>query len=149
MPWTLDYIARADAQFGGVWTDVELDGLEAGAIVLPPHAGEPCKGDRRPLVPAGGARVDRVASSLCTIAAEYARENPSCWSRIHAAAREPFSAILLTTRPLGVEEYASVAHASGQRYRLDGFHRLIGWAWAKRLTAQTTLRAVIAGRLPD
>jgi hypothetical protein len=145
MPWTIDYIARADAQFDGVWADVEIDAAEARAIVLPPHAGEPCHGDRLALVPSGGATLDDTGRAFSAMAADYARENPSCWSRIHGASREPFSTIILTTAPLDVEEYASVARAAGTLYRLDGFHRLIGWTWAKRLDGDATLRAVVAG----
>jgi len=144
-PWTMKFISLADAQFEGVWRATELTGAEALQIVLPPHAGEPCRGDRLPLVPPGGATVVDAMHLLRRIQAEYAIDNPSCWSRIAQAVAEPFSPLILTTAPLDSDDHRSVEHEPGRLYHLDGFHRLVGWAWAGRLAAARGLRAFIAG----
>ena len=64
-PWTLRLFELADAQLGPDWWDVELDGAEALAVVLPFHAGEPCHGDRLTLV---GPERPRAAAAAprCT-----------------------------------------------------------------------------------
>jgi hypothetical protein len=144
-PWTLRFIELADRQFGGRWRRVTLSGTDAEAIVLPPHAGEPCKGDRLPLVEAGGATVAEAARRLIRIRAEFEFLNQSCWGRIAEASAQPFSTLILTTRPLDAEDYATVAPIPGRLFHLDGFHRLVGWAWAGRLTAQAEIAALVAG----
>ena len=144
-PWTLQFISLADAQFGAAWAEVELTGDEALAIVLPPHAGEPCRGDRLSLVADHGASVASAATTLRAMAEDYARLNPSCWRRIQDASTAPFSTLVLTTAPLDVDEFHLVERAPNAYYRLDGFHRLVGWAWVGRLTGETRLRAHVAG----
>ncbi len=144
-PWTLDFIARADLQFGGTWSEVELSGDDALNVMLPPHAGEPCKGDRVALVTTGGARVADAAIALSRISGDYERLSASCWQRIMDASTTPFSTIIATTAPLDVEEFRGVPEIAGTLYRLDGFHRLIGWAWAERLTSSASIRAFVAG----
>jgi hypothetical protein len=144
-PWTLKFIDVADRQFGGRWQRMTISGPDALAIVLPPHAGEPCRGDRLSLVEPGGATVRDVARRLARIRADYEAANQSCWSRIAGAAAAPFSTLILTTRPLEAEDYESVDPAPGRLFHLDGFHRLVGWAWAGRLTAGVTVAALVAG----
>jgi len=144
-PWTLGFIELADAQCGGRWHERELDAAEALAIVLPTHAGEPCKGDRLTLVPREGGTVALVAERLRAIAVDYARENPSCWGRISEAGAAPFSSIILTTTPLETDEHRHLARRDGALYHLDGFHRLLGWAMAGRLTPGVRLHAHVAG----
>lgn len=145
LPWTLAYLDRAEAQFAGRWRDIEITGAEALRIVVPPHAGEPCRGDTMALVPAIGATVADVAERLRTIDTEYARANPSCWSRITRAATMPFSTIIVTTAPLAVEEFVHVAPSQGTLFRLDGFHRLVGWAYANRLGPDVQITVRCAG----
>jgi hypothetical protein len=142
-PWTLKFIERATEQFGE-WREVEIDARAALDIILPPHNGEPCKGDRLALVPAGGATVAEAARALGTGRSEYERNNPTCWGRIAEASGQAFSTIILTTAPLHVEEYRSIAPTTGSLYHLDGFHRLVGWALAGRLTPDVRLRALVA-----
>ena len=145
-PWTLRFIDTADRQFAGAWHERTLTGQEALEILLPPHAGEPCKGDRLTLVDPGGATVRAVAERLSRIRDDYARSNPSCWGRIEQAAVAPFSGIIVTTAPLEVDDYEGMAPLAGRLYHLDGFHRLVGWAWAGRLHAASAgIQAVIAG----
>jgi hypothetical protein len=144
-PWTLKFIDLADAESGGAWHQRELDATELLRIVLPPHAGEPCKGDRLTLVEHGGETVARVAARLQSMAAGYARDNPSCWGRINTAAAAPFSAIILTMRPLDTDEHRHLPIREGALYHLDGFHRLLGWAMAGRLTDGARVHAYIAG----
>ncbi|HYN10474.1 MAG TPA: DUF6309 family protein [Vicinamibacterales bacterium] len=146
--WTLEHLDAADRQFGGAWREITLDGACALRIILPAHAGEPCRGDVMPLVPREGATVREAAERLRTIESEYEAANPSCWGRIKRAADEPFSTVIVTAAPLDVEEYAGVEPRPESVYRLDGFHRLIGWAWAGRLTEAASIRAFIAvGRI--
>jgi len=144
MPWTSRFLDQADRQSGGRWTHRLLTGDEARRIMLPPHRGEPCRGDRLRLVPPGGATVADVAAALREIQEEYARENAECWSRIARAATTPLSTIVVTTRPLDLEEFRSLAAEASRLYHLDGFHRLVGWMWAGRLGAHTAIRAIVA-----
>lgn len=144
-PWTMRFLDVAERQFGGAWSEIELSGDEALAVILPPHAGEPCKGDRLPLVPPGGASAREAAETLRRIRRDYERANPSCWSRIAESAAAPFSALILTASPLDADDYRSVRAQPGHLYHLDGFHRLVGWAWAGRLTPMVKLNAFVAG----
>jgi hypothetical protein len=144
-PWTLRFIDLADAQCAGVWHEVELDGLDALGVVLPRHAGEPCRGDRLTLVADAGTVVRDAAETLRRLAAGYARENPSCWGRITEASTSAFSPLILTTTPLDTDEHRRLERRAGALYHLDGFHRLLGWAIAGRLTADARLRAHVAG----
>lgn len=144
-PWTDRFLAVADRQFHGIWRRVELSGTAAAAILLPPHAGEPCRGDRLGLVPSGGATVRAAADALRSLHEDYETANRECWRRIAAAAAAPFSTIVLTPRPLRVPEFATVAAEPSCWYHLDGFHRLVGWAWAGRLTGVATVGAIVAG----
>jgi Family of unknown function (DUF6309) len=145
-PWTLGFLDQADRQFSGTWWQVELDGAAALGIILPPHLGEPCRGDRRELVPPGGASVRDVAVRLRSAAGDYARQNPECWSRIAQARLAPFSALILTTAPLALPEHATLTPRPGHLYHLDGFHRLIGWAIEGRLEGEPVrLEAFVAG----
>lgn len=147
-PWTMRFIETANEQFGGVWHMRTLTGDEALDILLPPHAGEPCKGDRLTLVDPAGATVREAAERLARIRAEYSASNQTCWSRIEQAATAPFSAVILTVAPLKADDYSGMAPVPGRLYHLDGFHRLVGWAWAGRLrAAPARIPAVIAGNL--
>jgi len=144
-PWTLRFLELADRQFGGCWRQVTISGDEALGVVLPPHAGEPCRGDRQPLVGPGGATVERAARRLGEIHSAYASNNRSCWSRIAEASAASFSTLILTTAPLDADDYRSIAPTAGRLFHLDGFHRLVGWAWAGRLTPAVRVRAWVAG----
>lgn len=136
---------RADEQFGGSWVLLSMTGSALACVMLPPHAGEPCRGDRRGLVPPGGLTVEATARALASARADYESDNAECWSRIADAARTPFSTLVLTTRPIETEEYESLEALPETYYHLDGFHRLVGWAWAGRLTPAATVSVVIAG----
>ena len=142
-PWTLKFIERASAQFRE-WREIEIDAATALEIILPPHNGEPCKGDRLELVPSGGATVAEATTTLRAIRADYEQNNPTCWGRIAEASTQPFSTLILTTAPLDADEYRSMTPLPGQFYHLDGFHRLIGWSLANRLTTGTRVRTFIA-----
>ena len=144
-PWTLRFIDTADAQFGGAWHARTLTGEEALEILLPPHSGEPCKGDRLTLVDPAGATVRDAARRLRTIRGEYETSNQSCWSRIEAGRARAVFGIILTTAPLDADDYRGMAPADGRLYHLDGFHRLVGWAWSGRLLPTARIPAVIAG----
>lgn len=144
-PWTLRFVDVADRQFGGRWRRVTLTGADALAIVLPPHAGEPCQGDRLQLVDPGGATVEAAARRLARIRTEYETTNRSCWRRIEQAAAAPFSTLVLTTSPLAADDYIGVSAESGRLFHLDGFHRLVAWAWAGRLRPGATIHAIVAG----
>ena len=144
----MKFIETAERQFGGAWQAQTLTGEEALEILLPPHAGEPCQGDRLTLVEPGGATVREVAQRLARVREAYQEANRTCWSRIEKAAVAPFSGIILTTAPLEADDYIGMTPLAGRLYHLDGFHRLIGWAWAGRLHApQARIPAVVAGRL--
>lgn len=142
-PWTLKFIERASTQFRE-WREVEIDAATALEIILPPHNGEPCKGDRLELVPSGGATVAEATNTLRAILANYEQNNPTCWGRIAEASAQQFSTLILTTGPLDADEYKSITPEAGRLYHLDGFHRLIGWSLANRLTTGTRVRAFIA-----
>jgi hypothetical protein len=144
-PWTRRFLETAERQFGRRWHRVELTGEDALAIVLPPHAGEPCRGDRLQLVDAGGASVRAAAARLRKLREDYARANSTCWSRISGAASAPFSELILTPAPLDSDDHRALPIIPGALYHLDGFHRLLGWAIADRLTPETRLAAIVAG----
>jgi hypothetical protein len=148
MPWTSRFLDQADQQSGGRWSEAVLSGHDASRIVLPPHAGEPCRGDQMQLVPEGGATVAEVAAALRATRNDYERGNRECWSRIARAATTPFSTVVLTTMPLDLPEYRSLVTRAGALYHLDGFHRLVGWAWAGRLVSGATVRAIVADMAP-
>lgn len=144
-PWTRKMLARADEQFRGVWRELTLDGEAALDILLPPHSGEPCKGDLLTLVPDQGATVREASAALLAIGDAYARNNAACAERLGFASASPLTRLILCTSPLDWEEYAKVAPQPGALYCVDGFHRLVAWAAAGRLTKDATLTAWIAG----
>ena len=144
-PWTRKLLAAAEAQFESQWSAASIAGAEALDIWLPPHAGEPCKGDLLTLVGANGATVRDAAAMLQKVESAYARHNTSCMSRIEFAAEAPLSQVVLCTAPLNWEEYADVAPAEGALYCVDGFHRLVAWAWKSRLSAEVALPVWLAG----
>jgi hypothetical protein len=144
-PWTRKLLAAADAQFQSRWREETTSGVDALEIRLPSHAGEPCKGDLLTLVGATGATVREAAATLEKVAGAYARHNSSCMSRIEFAAAAPFSQIVLCTSPLAWEEYADVAPADDALYCVDGFHRLVAWAWRGRLEEGVSIPAWVAG----
>ena len=144
-PWTRKLLAAADVQFQSQWRATAITGAEALDIRLPSHAGEPCKGDLLTLVGSNGATVRDAAATLEKVAGAYARHNTSCMSRIEFAAAAPISQIVLCTAPLNWEEYADVAPVDGALYCVDGFHRLVAWAWKSRLSADVEVPIWLAG----
>ena len=146
-PWTTRFVNTANAQFSGRWREVELDSATLASLWLPPHAGEPCQGDRRAaLAPQGGASVANTVRRLRESSENYAGANPCCWGRIAAAMDAPLSPIIVTTQPLDEDEYRSIdIHHDRRVYHLDGLHRLIGWSLAGRLTPAVRVRAFLAG----
>ena len=144
-PWTRKMLARADEQFGGPWREVALTADQALEILLPPHSGEPCRGDLLTVVGSGGATVREAARTLTSYGEAYAKNNPSCAERIGFASEAAFSHVVLCTAPLDWEEYAKVTPVDGARYCIDGFHRLVAWAAAGRISGDVTLSAWIAG----
>lgn len=143
-PWTRKLLAAADAQFQSRWRAHVISGAQALEIRLPPHAGEPCKGDLLTLVGGSGATVCEAAATLEKVAGAYARHNSSCMSRIEFAAAAPFSQIVLCSQPLDADEYRDVTPADGALYCVDGFHRLVAWAWKGRLTSGVELPVWLA-----
>ena len=138
-------LSRADHQFGGVWREVTLTGHEALSVLVPSHAGEPCRGDLLTIVGPHGATVRDAAATLTRFGDAYAKNNPSCAERLGFATAADFSHVVLCTAPLDWEEYAKVAPVGGARYCIDGFHRLVAWAAAGRLTPDATLSAWLIG----
>lgn len=141
-------LARADEQFGGVWREVTIPASTALAIMLPPHAGEPCRGDQLTLVGPAGASVAEAAAALAALGDAYTRNNASCAERLAFAREAAFSAIVVTPAPLDWEEYARVGHSASALYCVDGFHRLVSWAAAGRIGPGAWLPALLAGALP-
>ena len=144
-PWTMRFIRQATKQFDERWSLVEITGDEARAIVVPPHSGEPCRGDRMELVPPGGLSVESTAQALELCREAYSAANRTCWSRIAQAIDDPvWSEVILTRAPLALDDYATLVARTGL-YHLDGFHRLVGWTLAGRLTNEVRIRAFLAG----
>lgn len=146
-PWTRKLLAAADAQFQSRWREHAIDGADALEIRLPSHAGEPCKGDLLTLVGGQGASVREAAATLERVAGAYSRHNSSCMSRIEFAFDAPLSHVVLCTAPLDWEEYADVAPSEGALYCVDGFHRLVAWAFKKRLAPGVDVPVWLAGDL--
>jgi hypothetical protein len=144
-PWTRKLLAVADGQFQSQWREDVIDGAAALEIRLPAHSGEPCHGDQVTLVGHSGASVRDAAATLERVAAAYARNNVSCMGRIEFAAAAPLSRVVLCTAPLNWEEYANVAPVEGALYCIDGFHRLVAWAWKGRLSAGVDVPVWVAG----
>lgn len=138
-------LVRADEQFGGVWRHLTITGEQALEILLPPHTGEPCKGDQLTLIGDRGATVSETGEALRRLGEAYARNNASCAERLGFAADAPFSTIVVCTAPLDWEEYARVAPALGAYYCVDGLHRLAAWAAGGRLTGEVSLEIWLAG----
>ena len=143
-PWTLRFLDIADRQFGGTWRRLDLRGDQALAIMLPPHAGEPCCGDRLALLDSAGARLGDAARRLRAVEDAYSRENRSCWSRIRGAISTPFSEVILTPAPLDSDDHRGLPVVPDTLYHLDGLHRLLGWALAGRLTPDAAIPAMVA-----
>jgi Family of unknown function (DUF6309) len=147
-PWTQQLIAQAMRQFDErAWREIEIDGPAALKVTLPSHAGEPCRGDQLLLVPESGATVQDASTALNLMRLEYMRLNPSCWGRIFAGAGEPFSTLVLVTKPLQCDAHRGLVGRPDTLYHLDGFHRLVGWAWAGRLGPEARIRAFVGGPL--
>ena len=148
-PWTERLLSIADAELGPTWFDVELTAAEALAVVLPMHAGEPCRGDRMMLVGPRGLSVADTADRFRAIEAEYARTNRSCWERIDRARTDPLSRIVLAGSPIDHEEYRELSHDAGPGraplFCLDGRHRLVGWALAGVLAPGAVVPAHVVG----
>lgn len=144
-PWTRKLLAKADEQFRGVWREIEIPSESALNILLPAHAGEPCKGDQLTLVGDGGATVREAADALTRLGDAYARNNASCAERLGFAADAPFSHVVLCAAPLNWEEYATVAPRPGAHYCIDGFHRLVAWAASGRLHRDARIGIWLAG----
>lgn len=144
-PWTRKMLSRADHQFGGIWREASLMGPAALDILLPPHSGEPCRGDLLTLVGPHGATVRDAAAALTKLGEAYGKNNPSCAERLGFATASPLTSIVLCTAPLDWEEYAKVTPVPGGLYCIDGFHRLVSWAAAGRIKTETTIAAWIAG----
>lgn len=138
-------LAKADSQFGGEWRAQTITGEAALEILVPSHAGEPCKGDQLTLVGDTGATVREAAATLTRLGPAYPRNNPSCAERISFATDAPFSQIVLCTAPLDWEEYARVTPVAGAYYCIDGFHRLISWAAAGRMDKSAAIAIWAAG----
>ena len=145
-PWTLRLLEQANAELGPDWRDIELTGLEAGAILLPRHAGEPCHGDRLTLVDDAGLTVAATALRFAGLEHDYRAANRSCWGRIDRARREPLSRIVVATAPLDHAEYRGLPRGAGL-YHLDGLHRLIGWQLTGQLADTAIVRAHMVGAL--
>lgn len=143
-PWTVRLLDAADRRAAGHWRVVTIDAARALSVWLPSHAGEPCQGDRLTLVTEPGATVADAAAAFARIEAAYAKDNRSCWSRITRAAGEPFSPIALCNEPADPAGAAKTRPPEGTLFHLDGFHRLVGWAWAGRLVPGAAVRAFVA-----
>ena len=88
-PWTLRMLQRADDQCRGHWFACSLRGDALLRVHLPRHAGEPCHGDRRELVPAGGMPVAEAAGVLAAWDEAARQESQECWRRLTVACRNP------------------------------------------------------------
>jgi hypothetical protein len=132
-PWSEKLLAAADRQFAGNWRETTVDAAALLDVMLPSHAGEPCKGDQLTLVGTSGASVREAAATFARVERAYELNNESCFSRISLAADQPFSAIVLGTAPLDADDYRTVTPRPGALYCIDGFHRLVAWAWRRRL----------------
>ena len=144
-PWTRKLLAKADEQFRGVWRELEIPAESALDILLPSHAGEPCKGDQLTLVSDAGATVRDAAATFISFGEAYARNNAACAERLGFAADAPFSHVVLSTAPLNWEEYAAVTPRPGAYYCIDGFHRLVSWAANGRLHKDARIGIWLAG----
>lgn len=143
-PWTRRMLERADAQCAGKWLACAVRGDALLDVYLPRHAGEPCHGDRRELVPPGGKTVREAARDLGTWDDATRAESRECWRRLSAARDEPLSRIVLSTAPLaGHPDYAGLPPGPAL-YHLDGWHRLVAWALAGRLDGTDWLDAHVA-----
>ena len=103
-PWTLRFIERASAQFRE-WREIEIDAATALEIILPPHNGEPCKGDRLELVPSGAPPSLRRRPHFARSEQITSRTTRRVRGRIAEASTQPFSTLILTTAPLDADEY--------------------------------------------
>jgi hypothetical protein len=143
-PWTRRMLERADAQCAGRWLECAVRGDALLDVHLPRHAGEPCHGDRRDLVPDGGQTVREAARTLRTWDEAARAESRECWRRLSAALHEPLTRVVLSTAPLsGHPDYAGLPPGPAL-FHLDGWHRLVAWALADRLDATVWLDAHVA-----
>ena len=137
-------LQSAERQFGRQWLDLQVRADALLGVVLPRHAGEPCHGDRRELVPAGGLTVEAAAASLRAWDEPARGESRECWRRLDVAMTEPFSRVILATEPLREHpDYAGLPPGPGM-FHLDGFHRLLGWALARRLLSDAWIDVHLA-----
>lgn len=146
-PWTRRFLEEADLAVAGHWSRATVTRNSLLSAALPPHAGEPCRGDRMVLVPEPGQTVQTASAFLKTHAARYARENPSCWGRITQAMDEEFSTVILSSVPISVAGHDPAAVAGP--FVLDGLHRLLGWSLAGRLNSEDTIPIILCGPHDD
>ena len=144
-PWTVKYLTAADQVVGGRWRYVDVPLARLREVVLAPHAGEPCQGDTMELVPAAGATVAATARRLAAEVPAYSVHNATCWGRIERALAEPFSTVVLSTHPLSEAGHSARGPANHAWFVLDGFHRLVAWERAGRLTDSKPVRVIRAG----
>lgn len=157
--WALPLIAEVDRLVMGAWSLVALDGSEAAALWLPPHAGEPCHGDSMALgrddgpnglaasTPWQGLPLSDAATWLRARQREYAAANPSCWGRIRTARDTSWGPIVIA--PFGVGDRTA---PPGVLVVVDGLHRALGWALRGRDeddVAASMLHAYLAGSPQD
>ena len=127
--WALNtVIPKANSQFNGMWSYVELGPEEISKIFLPWHEFDCERG--HPLIPKNtkmnvDGAVDKIESNR-----NYASRNPVCWGKIDYCSRQKnILPVFLSIKPiLGIEEYDAYRNLSDQLvtlFHLDGLHRLI------------------------
>lgn len=131
--WTKQMLQRAHEQCNGRWYEIGISLGAALRVILPKHAGEPCHGDTRELLPEGGLDLATAAAGIAAWDEAARAESRECWDRIRSAGTCPLSSVVLSTAPLADHPDYAMLPPGPALFHLDGLHRLLGWALSGRL----------------
>ncbi|MFI1013219.1 DUF6309 family protein [Streptomyces sp. NPDC020965] len=135
------HIRNAQALAEGRWHRVLLEGPEVHGVVLPWHLGEDGEVE---LVPRTGLTVRAAAARLAALGDAYATSNPVCARKLAHQGRAEPTAVFLSTRAVGGEDYEGLSVREGLIH-LDGLHRMLAWEQTRRLAPGRLLQAYVAG----
>lgn len=141
-------IRVADKELGR-WRLVELELEEICEKLLLVNHHHPSDGLE--LIPATGATIPLALETFRSLAAEYAVRNKDCYDHIMGKSKTEFNTIFLSNKPVStIPEHQTLLYKPGSLIHLDGLHRLIGWAYARKFsdayaTNSKKLTAFVAG----
>jgi hypothetical protein len=148
--WAMKHLEWANDVAEGVWSLCELEPEDITGIVFSHHTAEESE---RVLVNEKGMTVSQALNYLREHQEEYARECPTCWSKIMYWQGKDFTPVLLSTKPTPNKgKRSNVDITLGNLFHQDGLHRLIRWGLDGRFDQKSystgpKLTAYISGEI--